>query len=81
VFLLRCYRVTLAPLLVYCVLLWGLGLAGGYVLSYQGFGSLGPLTTPATFWASSAVALALTALIFAWLLWRAVQQGRPAPAA
>jgi MATE family multidrug resistance protein len=63
------------------VLLWGLGLAGGYVLSYHGVGNLAPQTMPATFWAASAVALALTALIFAALLWRAVQQGRPAPAA
>ena len=81
VFVLRCYRVTIAPLVVYCVLLWGLGLAGGYVLSYQGFGSFAPQPTPATFWASSAVALALTALIFVVLLWRAVQQGRPVPRA
>ena len=81
VFLLRCYRVTLAPLVVYCVLLWGMGLAGGYLLSYQGFGSYAPQPTPATFWAASAVALALTALIFVVLLWRAVQQGRPAQAA
>ncbi len=32
VFVLRCYRITIAPLVVYCVLLWGAGLGGGYVL-------------------------------------------------
>jgi len=77
VFVLRCYRVTVAPLLVYCVLLWGLGLAGGYLLAYEGLGPMGARATPAAFWATSAVALALTAFIFLVLLWRAVK--RPAP--
>lgn len=30
IFLLRCWRVTVAPLVVYCSLLWGGGLGGGY---------------------------------------------------
>ncbi|MGH6626216.1 MAG: MATE family efflux transporter, partial [Burkholderiaceae bacterium] len=77
VFVLRCYRVTVAPLLVYCVLLWGLGLAGGYGLAYRGLGPLAAQATPAAFWATSAVALALTAFIFVALLRRAVRQ--PAP--
>ena len=38
VFVLRCYRVTVAPLVVYCVLLWGVGLGGGYLLAYRGLG-------------------------------------------
>ncbi|MES2974574.1 MAG: MATE family efflux transporter [Pseudomonadota bacterium] len=74
VFVLRCYRVTVAPLVVYCVLLWGMGLAGGYVLSYRGLGSLAARPEPATFWATSAVALAATAAIFVALLWRAVRR-------
>ena len=32
VFVLRSYRVTVAPLIAYCVLLWGMGLAGGFAL-------------------------------------------------
>ena len=35
IFLLRCWRVTVAPLIVYCSLLWGGGLAGGYWLAYK----------------------------------------------
>ena len=35
-FLLRCYRITMAPLALYGVLLWGLGLFGGYQLAYVG---------------------------------------------
>jgi hypothetical protein len=38
--LLRCYRITLVPLLIYGVLLWGVGLAGGYFLAYGGSASL-----------------------------------------
>ena len=36
IFVLRSYRITLAPLLVYGVLLWGVGLYGGYRLAYHG---------------------------------------------
>nr|WP_279343637.1 MATE family efflux transporter [Variovorax terrae] len=77
VFVLRCYRVTVAPLLVYCVLLWGLGLAGGYLFAYQGLAGVPPMATPTAFWATSAVALALTALIFVAILWRAAKRRRP----
>ncbi|MBC7378541.1 MAG: MATE family efflux transporter [Burkholderiaceae bacterium] len=80
VFVLRCYRVTIAPLAVYCVILWGLGLAGGYVLSYHGLAGWPARPEPSTFWITSAAALALTAVIFVALLWRAVKQGVP-PAA
>jgi MATE family multidrug resistance protein len=80
VFILRCYRVTAAPLLVYCALLWGLGLGGGYLLAYRGVGALGPLATPMAFWVTSAVALALTALIFVAILWRAARRAPQAAA-
>mgnify|MGYP001550567394 CR=1 FL=1 len=79
VFVLRCYRVTVLPLLVYCVLLWGLGLTGGYLLAYHGVGSLPAIASPVTFWGTSAVALALTATIFAAILWT-VQRPVPPPA-
>ena len=38
VFVLRCYRVAIAPLVAYCLLLWGVGLAGGYALAYRTWG-------------------------------------------
>ena len=73
VFVLRCYRITVAPLVVYCVLLWGAGLGGGYLLAYQGIGPWATTTpSPTPFWAASAVALAFTALLFAAMLWRAI---------
>ena len=74
VFVLRCYRITLAPLLVYCVLLWGVGLGGGYLLAYHGLSGTGPYPTPVTFWAASTGALAVTAFIFLFILWRAMHQ-------
>lgn len=67
IFVLRCYRITVAPLLIYCVLLWGGGLAGGYWLAYAAGPALPawlPAGTPAPFWASSAAALMATALVF-----------------
>ncbi|NMM84829.1 MATE family efflux transporter [Rhodococcus sp. SRB_17] len=76
VFVLRCYRITVAPLLVYGVLLWGGGLGLGYVLAYRGLGAWAPRPSPAPFWATSALALAVTAVFFTGMLRRAV---RPQP--
>ncbi|MBA2675004.1 MATE family efflux transporter [Ramlibacter sp.] len=78
VFVLRCYRVAVAPLVAYCVLLWGVGLAGGFVLAYRGIGPLAAHATPAAFWIASSSALALLAFILPLILWRAVRAYRPA---
>ena len=76
VFLLRCYRITIAPLLVYGVLLWGVGLYGGYVLTYEGIAAWEPSGTPVSFWMAGAGALGVVALCFVGLLWRAVKQSQ-----
>ena len=68
VFVLRCYRVTLAPLVIYCAMLWGLGLGGSYLLAYRGLGPWAAMQSPLAFWIMSAAALALTALLFGALL-------------
>jgi MATE family multidrug resistance protein len=73
VFVLRSYGVATAPLLVYCLLLWGVGLGGGYLLAYRGLAGWPPLATPVAFWSAGAVALAMTAGIFMVLLRRAVR--------
>ncbi|MBF6629640.1 MAG: MATE family efflux transporter [Comamonas sp.] len=69
IFLLRCWRVTVLPLVVYCGLLWGCGLGGGYWLAYKS-GAVSPLwaMTPTPFWVGSGCALGLVAIIFIWLL-------------
>ena len=68
VFFLRCYSVVVAPLIVYCVLLWGVGLAGGYWLAYHGVGARPATGAALSFWLASAGALAVTALVFVLLL-------------
>ena len=72
VFVLRSYHITVAPLVVYCVLLWGVGLGGGYVLAYHPLAGRKALHSPTPFWVASALALAVTAALFVWLLRRAV---------
>jgi MATE family multidrug resistance protein len=68
VFVLRCYRVTVAPLLLYCTLLWGVGLGGSYLLAYRGLGPWPAMQSPLAFWLMSTMALALTAALFLALL-------------
>ncbi len=77
-FLLRSYGVTVAPLVLYGVLLWGLGLYGGYQLTYQGIAGFAARPQPASFWTVSTIALGLVALGFLGLLWRAVSQSQGA---
>lgn len=62
IFTLRCYRVTIAPMIVYCVLLWGVGLAGGYLLAYRGIGPFAAQESPTGFWFAATLGLGLTAL-------------------
>ncbi len=76
VFVLRCYRVTVGPLVIYCALLWGLGLGGSYLLAYRGIGPFPAMQSPLAFWIMSAGALWLTALLFVGLLWRAMRSPR-----
>jgi MATE family multidrug resistance protein len=54
VFVLRCFRVTVAPLLLYCGLLWGVGLGGSYVLAYRGIGPWPAMQSPLAFCALDA---------------------------
>ena len=75
-FLLRCYRITLAPIALYGVLLWGLGLYGGYLLTYVGLPGLAARPTPDNFWMASSLALWLVALCFLVLLWRGTRKNQ-----
>ncbi|MFN5803162.1 MAG: MATE family efflux transporter [Burkholderiales bacterium] len=74
VFVLRCWRITLAPLAIYAVLLWGLGLYGGHVLAYEGVGPWGALNHPAAFWMAGSVAMAMAALTFWLMIWRVLRK-------
>ncbi|MGZ5179590.1 MAG: MATE family efflux transporter [Ramlibacter sp.] len=76
VFLLRSYGVATRPLVLYCVLLWGVGLGGGYLIAYVGPGPFAPVQAPSAFWSAGAFALVLTAVAFTALLWRVVHARR-----
>ena len=75
-FLLRCYRITLAPMAMYGVFLWGFGLYGGYLLAYEGLPGIAVRPSPSSFWIASSFALWLVAACFLWLLWSALRKGR-----
>lgn len=78
-FLLRCYRITLAPLAIYGVLLWGMGLWGGYQLTYYGVGAFQATQQARTFWIASTAAIALVALALTGLLLRVVYRHQRRP--
>ena len=79
VFVLRSYYITVGPLVVYCILLWGGGLGGGYLLAYRGIGPWPASPSPAAFWVASTLSLAVTAAAFAWMLRRVVNRPAMAP--
>jgi len=80
VFVLRCWRITLSPLLIYAALLWGMGLGGGYLLAYQGLGFWSARPSVETFWLASTVALAVVSMLFMvrleWAMRHPVQASR-----
>ena len=76
-FLLRCYRITLAPLAIYGVLLWGLGLWGGYQLVYVGGAGWPATSETRTFWQASTAAIGMVAVSLLVLLVRAAYKNNP----
>lgn len=77
-FLLRCWRIAISTFVIYGVLLWGLGLGGGYLLAYRGLGPWPAMQHPSAFWMAGSLSLALTALVFVLMLLRVSR--RPPPA-
>ena len=79
VFTLRSYQITLLPLISYTVLLWGLGLAGGYSVAYgvaseiTNWAWLTP-NSPIAFWQTASLALMATCLVLLPVLWKASHQ-------
>ncbi len=71
---LRAWHVTGAPMFVHLAALWGVGLGGGWWLTYAYPATGGPgsqwLSGAAGFWVAGAVALALATAGVGWLLWR-----------
>lgn len=70
-FLLRCFQITLLPLVIYSVLLWGIGLGGGYLWAYHGWGTWPAQPVPSTFWFAATLALAGVTVLFLAMTYRA----------
>lgn len=79
-FLLRSYRVSVRPFIVYTLVLWGGGLGGGYWLCHQGLAGLAPVRAPQAFWIAAVLSVALVAVLFSVMLWRVAHRHRPLPA-
>jgi MATE family multidrug resistance protein len=84
VFTLRCYGITVLPLITYTLLLWGLGLAGGYRLAYGSAVDLPWLRwltpqSPIAFWQTGSVALYMTTAVLLPVLWRAAYRPSKTP--
>ena len=68
-FALRGYRVTRAPMIIYGVMLWGVGLGGGYLFAFGCEWAGGPFQAYG-FWGATAAGLTLTGLALAVMaLW------------
>ena len=81
VFTLRCYGITVLPLITYTVLLWGLGLAGGYAVAYGAAFDVSGVTwltqqSPVAFWQTGSLALYVTSAVLLPVLWRAAYRLR-----
>jgi MATE family multidrug resistance protein len=68
-FILRCFKITLVPMLLYSVMLWGVGLSGGYLLAYHGLLGISAMQSPHAFWLMSLSALALVGACLVYLVW------------
>lgn len=68
-FILRAYKVSAIPTVIYAIALWGVGLAGGYVLGLDPLGWMPAATHGASgFWLSYSLSLALVAGGLLWYL-------------
>jgi multidrug resistance protein, MATE family len=74
-FLLRSYKIAVRPLLVYVFWLWGMGVFGGYWLTYHSSSSaltewlgIQVFNNPSGFWIAADLSTAAAALSFVWML-------------
>jgi hypothetical protein len=49
-------------------MLWGIGLTGGYFLTYKGIAGISPMASPQGFWIMSSVALALVCISLIYII-------------
>ncbi|MCO5108353.1 MAG: MATE family efflux transporter [Burkholderiaceae bacterium] len=87
-FILRAYRITTLPMLVYVLSLWGVGLGGGWWLAFEAGNSARPwapwVAGARGFWIAAGLSLAIAAVALAAILarvWRAAGDAQPRGAA
>lgn len=70
-FVLRAYKVTLIPMGMYALSLWGVGLGGGYLLGFNAGGHIPSMITGAAgFWLGNSISLAIAAIcLLSYLHW------------
>ncbi|WP_424195803.1 MATE family efflux transporter [Ampullimonas aquatilis] len=75
-FVLRAYKITLVPTLIYALSLWGFGLGGGYLLGFNQLGGVpAELQGASGFWLANSTSLSLAALLLLlYFLWVARQK-------
>jgi MATE family multidrug resistance protein len=69
-FVLRAYKITVVPTVIYAIALWGVGLGGGYIAGFNVPGNLPEMFTGARgFWLANMASLviAASALLIYWL--------------
>ena len=82
-FVLRAYRVARVPLIILAVALWGVGLAGGYVLAFDPL-LVSPVSTRGApgFWIAATAGLVVAAIaLCAYLAWMLKRQSFQLPPA
>ena len=77
-FVLRAYKVTAVPVLIFVAALWGVGMGGGYLLAFNVTGGVPPALRGAPgFWFASTLGLVLAGVLLTGLMaWAFRQQGR-----
>ncbi|MGI9025461.1 MAG: MATE family efflux transporter [Burkholderiaceae bacterium] len=67
-FILRAYKHAVAPVVVYTLSLWGIGLVGGWWIAFHPFAGAGPLGAKGL-WGASTVSLAVAgAVLLVWMV-------------
>lgn len=75
-FVLRAYKVAVVPTIIYAVALWGIGLAGGYLMGLDPL-HIAPAAVhgAAGFWLGNSASLGLVAVALLWYLRRVQKRG------
>lgn len=78
-FVLRAYGIATAPLVIYAVAIWGIGLGGGYALAFGTVtGTPASLRGASGFWSAATVGLAVAAVgMTGFLRWTLRRQRQP----